>query len=53
MVFWSKPHKIEIMITYLKDMLESPNFGHMTTSTILFDSRNKILQVTPWTKVMT
>ena len=29
-------------------MLELPNFGHMTTSTVYFESRNKILLVTPF-----
>ena len=32
--FWSNPYKIEVMITSLTQMLESPNFGHMTTSII-------------------
>ena len=32
--FWSNPCKIEVMTTYLIEMLELPNFGHMTTSTI-------------------
>ena len=31
------------MITSLIEMLELPNFGHMTTSTIYFESRDKIL----------
>ena len=46
--FWSYPYKIEvmiIMITSLIEMLELPNFGHMTTSTIQFDSLDKILLV--------
>ena len=30
------------MITSLIEMLELPNFGHMTTSTMVFESRNKI-----------
>ena len=30
--FWSNPYKIEDMITFLKEMLQLPNFGHMTTS---------------------
>ena len=33
-VFWSNPHKIEVMITSFLEMPELPNFGHMTTSTI-------------------
>ena len=32
--FWSNPYKLEVMITSLIEMLELPNFGHMTTSTI-------------------
>ena len=32
-------------------MLELQNFGHMTTSTILFESRDEILLVTPWTEI--
>ena len=32
--FWSNPNKIEVMITSLIEMLELPNFSHMTTSTI-------------------
>ena len=34
--------KIVIILT---EMLEIPNFGHMTTSTIEFESRNKIFVV--------
>ena len=41
------------MITYLIEMLELPQFGHMTTSTIQFDSRDKILLMTSWTQNMT
>ena len=52
-VFWPNPYKIEIMITSLIEMLELPNFGHMTTSTILFESRDKILLVKLWTEIMT
>ena len=40
------------MITSFIEMLES-NFGHMTTSTIQFESRDKILLVTSWTEIMT
>ena len=32
--FWSNPYKIEVMITSVIQMLELPNFGHMTTSII-------------------
>ena len=41
------------MITYLIEMVELPNFGHMTTSTIYSDSRHKILLMTSWTEIMT
>ena len=44
--FWSK-----FMINSLIEMLELPNFGHITTSTIEFETRNKML-VTSWTKNM-
>ena len=50
--FWSNPYKIEIIITSLTEMLELLNFGHMTTSTILFALRDKILLMTSWTGVM-
>ena len=39
--FWSNPYKIEVMITSPIEMLELPNFGHMTRSTIYFESRGK------------
>ena len=32
--FWSDPYKIEVMMISLTEMLELPNFGHMTTSTL-------------------
>ena len=32
--FWSYPYKIEVTITFLIEMLQAPNFGHMTTSII-------------------
>ena len=31
-------------------MLELPNFGHTTTTTMQFESRDKILLVTSWIK---
>ena len=31
------------MITYLIEILQLPTFGHMTTSTVLFTSRDKVL----------
>ena len=40
------------MITSVIEMLELPNFGHMTTSTIQFEPRDKILLVTSWTETM-
>ena len=41
------------MITSLIEILELPNFGHMTTSTILFESFHKISLVTSWAEIMT
>ena len=32
--FWSNPYKIEVIITFLIEMLQLLNFGHMTTSII-------------------
>ena len=40
-------------MTSLIETLELPNFGHITTSIIYFNSRCKILMMTLWTKVMT
>ena len=37
------------MITSLLEMLELPNIGRMTTSTIQLESRDKIWLVTPRT----
>ena len=31
---WSNPYKIEVMLTSLIEILELPNFGHMTTITL-------------------
>ena len=52
MVFLVKSYKIEV-ITSLIETLELPNFGHITTSTIKFDSCDKILLVTSWIEIMT
>ena len=49
------PYKTEfykIEVSSLIEMLELLNFGHVTTSTIWFGSRDKILLVTSWTKIM-
>ena len=51
--FYSDPYKIEVTITSLIEMLELPNFGHMTTPTIQFDSRNKISLVSSYSENMT
>ena len=40
------------MITSLIVMLELPNFGQMTTFTIWFESRDKILLATSWTEMI-
>lgn len=39
------------MITFLMEMLEFSNFGRMTTSTIMFKSRDKILLMTSYQKL--
>ena len=39
----SDHYKIEVTITFFLEMLELPNFGHMTTSTTTFKLREKIL----------
>ena len=41
------------MITSLIEMLELPNFSHMTTLTMLFDSRDKILLLMSGIEIMT
>ena len=33
------------MITFLIEMLELPNFGHMTTSIVQFESYDKFLDI--------
>ena len=45
------PYKIEVIITSLVEMLELRNFGRMTTSTIQFESLDKILWVMSLTEV--
>ena len=41
------------MTTSLTEMLELPNFDHMATFTLSFESRDKIVLVTPWAEIMT
>ena len=41
------------MITSLMEMHELPNLAFTTIFTVCFKSRDKILLVTPWTKIMT
>ena len=41
------------MTTSLIDMLELPNFVHMATSRIQFESRDEILLVVSWKEIMT
>ena len=36
----------------LIEILELPNFGHMTTSIIWFETRYKFLFVTSWTEII-
>ena len=45
-------HKMEVTRTSLVEMLERPNFGHMNTSIMEFESRNKTL-VPSWTEIIT
>ena len=41
-------------MTTLIEMLELPDFGHMTISTIQFDLRDKsLVMLTCWTEIMT
>ena len=51
--FWSNPYKIEVVITSLIEMLQLPDFGHTNTSTIWFESRDKILLLPSSTEIMT
>ena len=52
--FWLNCYKIEvIIITFLIEMLQLPNFGHMTTAIISFESRDKLLLVTSRTEIVT
>ena len=39
------------MITSLTEMLELPNFSHMTAFTFYFESHDKILLATSWTEI--
>ena len=41
------------MIFSLIEMLELRNFGHLTTSTVYFELRDKILLVRSWAEIMT
>ena len=45
--FWSNPYKIEVMVTSLIEMLDLPNFGHMTTLTTIN------FLVTSWKEIKT
>ena len=45
LVNWSNPYKFEVIITSLIEMLHLPNFGHMTTYAIKFESRDKVLLI--------
>ena len=41
------------MISSLTEMLELPNFDHMTTFKLKTESRDKTLLATSWTEIMT
>ena len=45
-IFRSNPNKIGVVITYLREMLDLPNFGHVTATTIWFKSNDKTLPMT-------
>ena len=51
--FSVKSLKNQVMITSLMKMLELTNVSHMITSTVSFESRDKVLLATSCTKVMT
>ena len=44
--FWLNSFKFEVMINFLRQMLELPNFGHMATSIIQFDLGDKTFFLT-------
>ena len=50
--FWSNSYKIEFIIASLLEMPELPGFGHMTRSTIQFETRDKFSLVTLWTEMV-
>ena len=52
LLFWPSPYKTEVLTASLIETLELSKFGHMTTSTMLFVSRDKILLMTSWTKII-
>ena len=47
----SRKNKNEVMITFLIDVLQLPNFGHMITSVLKFESSDKFLFMTLYTKI--
>ena len=52
LVFLVYPYKIEAQLTFLIELLKLPNLAQVTTSTIQFKSRDKILLVMSWTGIM-
>ena len=50
--FWSNLYQIKVMIISLWKVLELPRYGHMTPSTVKYDSRKKILLVTSSAEIM-
>ena len=44
---------MEVMITFFIEVVKLPNFGHVTTFSILFDSSNKTLLVASRAKLKT
>ena len=50
--FSSNSYKIEVIIASLLEMPELPELGHMTRSTIQFETRDKITLVKLWTEMV-
>ena len=51
--FWTNVYKIDLMITFLIETPQLPNFNQMNKSIIWFESRDRIFLVTSWTEIMT
>ena len=51
--FWSVPQKTEVLRILPIEMLELPNFGHMTTFKMQFESYDIVLLMMQLTEIMT